>query len=92
MFIHVKFESQLRRLASCDGTSVDLQESPTLEQIVRQIAQEGTEPLRNALLDEQQSLRASILIFLDNELVSHGQSLVLKDGSELTVTTLISGG
>ena len=92
MFLHVKFESQLRRLAGFDGMSLDLQASCSLEQIVRQVAKEGTEPLRNALLDEQQSLRASILIFLDNELVSHGQSLDLKDGSELTVTTLISGG
>ena len=92
MLINIRFESQLRRLAGCDRTSVDVHASTSLEQIVQQVAKEGTEPLRDALLDERESVRASILVFFDNELVSKGESLVLQDGLELTLTTLISGG
>ena len=92
MLIHIKFESQVRRLAGCAGTSVDVLASDSLEQIVCKVAKAGTESLRSALLDEQESLRSSILIFFDCELVSKEQKLVLQDGSELTLTTLISGG
>ncbi len=92
MLIHIQFESQVRRLAGCERTSVDVRASDSLEQIVRQVALAGTESLRSALLDEQESVRSSILIFFDKELVSKEQRLILHEGSELTLTTLISGG
>ena len=66
--------------------------SASLEQIVQQVAKEGTEQLRSSLLDEHQSLRSSILVFLDDDLVAREQPLILREGLELTLTTLISGG
>ena len=92
MLIHVRFDSQVRRLAGCDRISVDVNVSASLEQIVQQVAKEGTEQLRSTLLDDQQSLRSSILVFLDDDLVAKDQPLVLREGLELTLTTLISGG
>lgn len=92
MLIHVRFDSQVRRLAGCNGISVDVNASVSLEQIVQQVTKEGTEQLRSTLLDDQQSLRSSILVFLDDDLVAKDQPLVLREGSELTLTTLISGG
>jgi len=71
---------------------VDVEPSATLQQIVERVAEVGTDQLRTALLDDQQSLRSSILVFLNDDLVSKEQLLVLHDGSELTLTTLISGG
>lgn len=92
MLIHIRFDSQLRRLAGCNRISVDVNASASLEQIVQQVAKEGTEQFRSSLLDEHQSLRSSILVFLDDDLVAREQPLVLREGSELTFTTLISGG
>ncbi len=92
MLIHVRFDSQVRRLAGCNRISIDVNSSTSLEQIVQQVAKEGTEQLRSTLLDDQQSLRSSILVFLDDDLVAKDQPLVLREGLELTLTTLISGG
>ena len=92
MLVHVRFDSQVRRLAGCNRISVDVDASATLQQIVQRVAEDGTEELRTALLDDQQSLRSSVLVFLKDDLVSKEQPLVLHDGSELTLTTLISGG
>ncbi len=92
MLIHVRFDSQMRRLAGCNRISVDVKDSASLEQIVQQVAKQGPEQLRNTLLDDQQSLRSSILVFLGDHLVAKDQPLVFRKGSELTLTTLISGG
>ena len=92
MLIHVRFDTQVRRLAGCNRISVDVKDSASLEQIVQQVAKEGTEQLRSTLLDDQQSLRSSILVFLGDDLVAKDQPLVVREGSELTLTTLISGG
>ena len=92
MLVHVRFDSQVRRLAGCNRISVDVEPSATLQQIVQRVAAVGTEQLRTTLLDDQQSLRSSILVFLNDDLVCKEQLLVLHDGSELTLTTLISGG
>ena len=92
MLVHMRFDSQVRRLAGCNRISVDVDVSATLQQIVQRVAEGGTEELRTALLDDQQSLRSSVLVFLKDDLVSKEQPLVLHDGSELTLTTLISGG
>jgi molybdopterin converting factor small subunit len=92
VLVHVRFDSQVRRLAGCNRISVDVDNSATLQQIVQRVAEVGTEQLRTTLLDDQQSLRSSILVFLNDDLVSKEQRLVLHDGSELTLTTLISGG
>ena len=92
VLVHVRFDSQVRRLAGCNRISVDVDASATLQQIVQRVAEVGTEQLRTTLLDDQQSLRSSILVFLNDDLVSKEQLLVLHDGSELTLTTLIAGG
>ncbi len=92
MKVHIRFDSQIRRLAACKGVTLDVDEAATLEQIVQQVAHEGTEPLRAALLDDQQGLRSSILVFLNDELATREGPWVLHEGAELTLTTLISGG
>ena len=92
MKIRVRFDSQVRRLAACKEVSLEVDEDTTLEQVIRRIAFKGTEPLRAALLDDEQCLRTSILVFLDNDLVTKDRPFVLHDGAELTLTTLISGG
>ena len=92
VLVHVRFDSQVRRLAGCNRISVDVDDTATLQQIVQRVAEVGTEQLRTTLLDDQQSLRSSILVFLNDDLVSKEQLLVLHDGSELTLTTLIAGG
>lgn len=92
MKIRVRFDSQVRRLAACKEVSLEVDQAATLEQIIQRVALEGTEPLRAALLDDEQCLRTSILVFLNNDLVTKDRTVDLYDGAELTLTTLISGG
>lgn len=72
--------------------SLEVDDSATLEQIIRQVANQGTAQLRESLLDSQQSIRSSILVFLDDDLVEKDKRFKLQEGSELTFSTLISGG
>lgn len=92
MLVHVRFDSQVRRLAGCNRISVDVDATASLEQVVQRVAAKGTEQLRDTLLDDHNSLRGSILVFLNDDLIAKDQPLVLLEGSELTLTTLISGG
>jgi len=72
--------------------SVHVDDSPSLEQIIRQVANQGTAQLRDNLLDSQGSIRSSILVFLEDNLVDKDKLVKLHEGSELTFSTLISGG
>jgi len=92
MLVHVNLDSQVRRIAGKSRISIDVAETATWEQVIERIAIDGNQSLRNALLDNGGSARQSILVFHDDELVTRDQPLVLRDGSELTLTTLISGG
>ena len=92
MLVHVRFDSQVRRLAGCDRISVEVDSAASLEQVVQKVATEGTEQLRSTLLEDQNSLRSSILVFLNDVLIAKGQPIELQEGTELTLTTLISGG
>lgn len=92
MIIHIRFDSQVRRLAGCNQTSVDVDAATSLTQIIQRVAEQGTESLRSALLDEGEVPRSSLLVFLNNELVAKDQLIPLHDGLELTLTTLLSGG
>ena len=92
MKVHVHFDSQVRRLAGCKQIVVEVEQDASLSQIAQLVALNGTEALRSALLDEHKSLRPSILVFLDNELIAKEQPLALHENAALTFTTLISGG
>jgi len=92
VIVSIRFDSQVRRLAGCSHTTVDVDEAATLIQIIERVADQGTESLRTALLDEAQVPRSSLLVFLNDELVAKDQLVALRDGAELTLTTLISGG
>lgn len=92
MRVYINYDSQVRRLAGCSQTFLDVDQNATLLQIVQRVANAGTPLLRSTLLDEHDSLRPSVLVFLNNELVAKDQPCVLQEGAELTLTTLISGG
>lgn len=92
MKVHVHFDSQVRRLAGYRNVSLEVEQDTTLLEVIRSVGNSGTEALRSTLLDEHDSVRPSILIFLNNELVAKDQPCILHEGSELTLTTLISGG
>jgi molybdopterin converting factor small subunit len=92
MQIKVHFSAQLRKLAGCNCISVDADDATTIEQLIANVAERGSCSLKDALLDQVKSIRSSVLVFIDNELVERGSLCRLHDGSEITLTTLISGG
>ena len=90
--VYVHFDSQVRRLAGCSNVTLDVDEDTPLLEVIQRVGNSGTGALRSALMDEHDSVRPSLLIFLNNELVAKEKPCVLQDGAELTLTTLISGG
>jgi len=92
VLIQIRFDTQVRKLAGCNRMSLEVDDSASLEQIIRQVADQGTAQLRESLLDAQQTIRSSILVFLDDNLVDKDKRFKLQEGSELTLSTLISGG
>ena len=92
MKVYVHFDSQVRRLAGCSNVTLEVDQDTPLIEVIQRVGNSGTGALRSALMDEYDSVRPSLLIFLNNELVAKDQPCVLHDGAELTLTTLISGG
>jgi hypothetical protein len=90
--VNVHFDSQVRRIAGCRTVSLDVDQDTSLIEVIERVGNSGTVGLRSTLMDEDDSVRPSILIFLNNELVAKEQQCVLHEGAELTLTTLISGG
>ncbi len=90
--VFVLFDSQVRRLAGCSKLSLEVAQDATLHEVVKQVGNFGTAALRSTLMDEHDSLRPSLLVFLNNELVIKDQPCLLHEGAELTLTTLIAGG
>jgi len=92
MRVKVILNAQLRKLAGQSSVSIVVDSAASAEQIIESAALHGNLPLAQSLVNENQVARSSILVFLDNELVTKGRPLQLNEQSEITLATLISGG
>ena len=59
---------------------------------VRLLATQGEEHLRHFLLDREEQLSRTILLFADDTQVRDAGRVILKDGDVLTLLSPISGG
>lgn len=96
MKLRAIFESQARVAAGVQSVSVEVQ-SPdgqlTREQIVRAVASHGTSQLSDFLLDSSGTVRSSVLVFLgDTMMMPNETSIILKEETDIVITSLISGG
>ena len=88
----VRFETQVRRAAGVSSREIESPEPLTAEQLVKQIAVEANAGLREVLVDANGNVRSTILLFVNDQLVTADDPQVLSDGAELTITAPISGG
>ena len=95
MKIQAIFESQARVAAGVDSLLVELEASAnqlTREQIIHSVASQGALQLSEFLLDQAGASRPSVLVFLGDSLMPFETPMTLHEGSEVVITSLISGG
>ncbi|MEQ1827748.1 MAG: hypothetical protein ABL921_17445 [Pirellula sp.] len=92
MQIRIKLTAQLRRLAQLNYFDLDLESTTSVDHMVQMVANQGTEELRQALLDESRVVRSSILVFVNNELANLSQPAEWTEQTDVVLTTLVSGG
>jgi molybdopterin converting factor small subunit len=89
MNVTVKFETQVKRAAGTSSREMEVDPAWSVGDIVRHLA-EGSEPLREILVDCSGEVRSMIVLFLDDEHVS--PETPLTEGAVLTLMSPISGG
>ena len=92
MRITVHYMAQARWAAGRAVEQVERERSCTAQELVIQLARSGGEVLRRLLLDGQGSLQPALLLFVGDEQVSVGQTVLLRDGDTVTVLSPMAGG
>ena len=92
MNVRVQFETQLKRAAGRAEETLDVPDSATVAEVVRTAAQRHGGSVASILLDPDQNVRPSVLIFLGDEQVGGDDPRPLTEGTTLTLMSPISGG
>lgn len=92
MTITVYYLAQLRRATKLSIEAVKLEASDTLGDLLARIVQVHGDELRRLLLDDQGSLRSTLLVFLNDEQAVDPERVFLKDGDSITFLSPIAGG
>ena len=92
MNIAVRYMAQLKTAAGCAAEQVELDASASVTDLVGRLARQHGEPLAGLLLDAGGRPQPTILVFVGDQQVVAGQSLVLKDGDVLTFLSPMAGG
>ena len=88
----VIYTAQLKKAASKASERFSFATPCTLDDVVRRVIEEHGEDISGLLLDETQKPHPSILIFVGENQVPTGSSLLLEDGESITFLSPISGG
>ncbi|QDU82856.1 ThiS family protein [Polystyrenella longa] len=92
MRVTVEYMAQIKRAAGHGREEIELPEESTLADALQLLAKSHGEPLSVMLLDATGQPINSLLLFLGQDQVRLEENPLLVDGSELTISTPISGG
>ena len=92
MNVTVEYVAQMKDAAGVASESVALATEATVQDAVRDIAARHGDRLATLLLDEDNVLHPTALIFLDNEQVDWEDVRPLKDGDTITILAPLAGG
>jgi molybdopterin converting factor small subunit len=92
MKVHVAYETQLRRALGTEIEPVSVPDGATVADVIRAVVQLHDETARALLLDAGDQVRASLMIFIDDNQVDRKSSTPLSDGAMVTLMSPISGG
>ena len=92
MKINIRYTTQLRIALGIDSEEVVVPQACTLLELLQQLKQRFPEALEQFVLSAQNELQPSVLLCVDNQHVGSDLSVVLHEGEEVTILSVISGG
>ena len=92
MRVTVEYAAQVKRAAGVASESVDVETACSLQELLRQVAADRGDALKNILFDDDGALHPSILLFVGNSQIRWNTPLKLNDRDVVTVLSPISGG
>lgn len=92
MRINVQYTAQIKAAAGVASDTIEIHQGAGLAESIRQAARQGNDALHKLLIREDGSVQPTLLLFVDDECISHDVSVPLRDGQTLTIMSPISGG
>jgi len=92
MRVNVQYAAQIKTAAKVPGCRVEVPQDTQLLDLVKQLAADGTDELRNLLLDPQGAVHPTLLLFVGDELVPRAVPRPLRDGETVAIMSPMSGG
>lgn len=91
MKVTVRYMAQLKQAAGGSSEEVEAANSASVQQLLLSLAARHPD-LKRILLDDNQQLQSTILVFLDDEQVEQPGQTVLSEGAVVTLLSPIAGG
>jgi len=92
MKINIRYTTQLRTALGIDSEEVVVPQVCTLLELLQQLRQRFPEALEQFVLNAQNELQPSVLLCVGDQHVGSDLSVVLQEGQEVTILSVISGG
>ena len=92
MHVTLNYFAQVRQAAGVEAEQVQLDDDTDVLGAVEEVAERHGKDLRGLVLDESGAIRPSLMVLVNGQSLSAGQSLALADGDEITILSPIAGG
>ena len=92
MQVKVELLAQARPAAGSDVLALEVDPSANLAAALQEIGMRLDDAVRNALFSESGSVRSSVLVLVNGQLVVNCNGQVLADGDTISLLTPIGGG
>ena len=92
MRVAVRYMAQLRQAAGGAGEEIDLHAPCSLQHLLLHLAERHGDHFRRLLLDGNNALQASILLFVGESQVRWDTPLQVRDGDVITLLSPMAGG
>ena len=92
MNLKVVYYGQARDVAETERDIVDVVDESSLTDVVLKVTKSHGAPLERLLLTPEGTLRGSVLISVNDDVVEAGSQTRLRDGDEIAVFTAVAGG
>ena len=92
MKVIVEYTAQVKKAAGVSKEEFEVSEGTTLQELVKEVAEQHGSSLQAILFPDSNELHPSILLFVSNEQVLWEEPLTLEAHHVVTILSPISGG
>ena len=92
MKIIVEYTAQVKKAAGVSKEEFEVNEGTTLQELVKEVAEQHGPSLKSVLFPDSVELHPSILLFVSSEQVLWDEPLTLEANQVVTILSPISGG